>query len=250
VSAPFVFLHPLGADARFWDPVRAELVPRTSEALDLLGHGSAGPPELGAGIGAYAAAVADQLDDRVHLVGMSLGGLVAQELGASRPDLIASVVLVDTVAVYPEPMRQMWRDRADIARSGGLSSLAGPMVEMWFSAELGATADPRVVQASRTFVSTDPEGYARTCDMLAGVDLRDRVASLAVPAVVVCGQDDAQAFRDAATWLAHTTGDGTVHWLPGRHACAVEHPAEFAALLVASVTNVPYRSKNRQNIER
>jgi 3-oxoadipate enol-lactonase len=231
VSAPFVFLHPLGADAGFWDPVRAELLPRTSMALDLPGHGAMPPSALGAGIDAYAAAVADQLDEAVHLVGMSLGGLVAQELGASRPDLIASVVLVDTVAVYPVSMRQMWRDRADIARKNGLSSLVQPMVEMWFSAELGATADPRVEQARRTFVFTDPEGYARTCDVLADVDLRDRVASLTVPAVVVCGQDDAPAFRDAATWLASSTGDGTVHWLPGRHACAVENPAKFAELL-------------------
>lgn len=249
MNAPFVFLHPLGADAGFWDPVRAELVPRTSLALDLPGHGTAPPPALGAGIDAYAAAVAEQLGEPAHLVGMSLGGLVAQELGASRPDLVASVVLVDTVAVYPEPMRQMWRDRADIARTQGLESLVEPMVDMWFSAELAAQADPRVQQARRTFASTDPEGYARTCDVLAGVDLRDRAASLTVPAVVMCGQDDAPPFRDAATWLATATR-GSPHWLPGRHACAVEHPASFVELLVASVTNVPYRSKNRRNIER
>jgi 3-oxoadipate enol-lactonase len=234
MSAPFAFLHPLGADARFWDPVRAELVPRASVALDLPGHGTAPPPALGAGIDAYAAAVADEVGEPAHLVGMSLGGLVAQELAASRPELVASVVLVDTVAVYPAPMQQMWRERAHTARTSGLSLLVEPMVEMWFSAELGATSDPRVEQARHTFAATDPEGYARTCDVLATVDLRDRAASLTVPAVIVCGQDDAPAFRDAATWLAHTTGDGTVCWLPGRHACAVENPAKFAELLVAT----------------
>jgi 3-oxoadipate enol-lactonase len=232
MSAPFVFLHPLGADARFWDPVRAELVPRTTIALDLPGHGTAPPPPLGAGIEAYAASVAEQLDEPAHLVGMSLGGLVAQELAASRPELVASVVLADTVAVYPDPMRQMWRDRADIARTGGLSSLVEPMVEMWFTAELAAASDPRVEQARHTFASTDPEGYARTCEALACVDLRDRAASLTVPTTVVCGQDDAPPFRDAATWLAATAGDGSPHWLPGRHACAVEEPAKFAELLL------------------
>jgi 3-oxoadipate enol-lactonase len=234
MSAPFVFLHPLGADARFWDPVRAELVPRTSLALDLPGHGTAPPPASGAGIDAYAAAVADQLGEPAHLVGMSLGGLVAQTLAASWPELVASVVLVDTVAVYPAAMQQMWRERADIARTGGLTSLVEPMVEMWFSADLGATSDPRVEQARHTFAATDPEGYARTCDVLATVDLRNRVATLTVPAVIVCGQDDAPAFREAATWLARSTGDGTVHWLPGRHACAVENPAEFAELLLVA----------------
>ena len=237
MSAPYVLLHPLGVDARFWDPVRAGLGSRSTMALDLPGHGSAPPPPVGAGIDIYAGAVTEQiaeLGEPAHLVGMSLGGLVAQHLGAARPDLVASVVLVDTVPVYPEPFRQMWRERAQVARESGLASLVEPMVEMWFSAELAAAADPRVEQARRTFASTDPEGYARTCDMLADVDLRDRVASLAVPAVVVCGDDDAPAFRDGAKWLAEATGDGTVHWLPGRHACAVESPERFADLVVAT----------------
>ncbi|MCT7657032.1 alpha/beta fold hydrolase [Mycobacterium deserti] len=235
MSAPFLLLHPLGADARFWDPVRAELGPHPSTALDLPGHGACALPPLGAGVDAYAAAVAEQVDEPVHLVGMSLGGLVAQQLAATRPDLVASVVLVDTVSVYPQPMQQMWRDRAEIARSGGLSSLVEPMAAMWFSANLAAAADPRVEQARRTFAATDPEGYARSCDLLAGVDVRDGVAALTVPVVVVCGEDDAPPFRDAATWLARMTGDGTVYWLPGRHACAIEEPEKFAGLLCATV---------------
>jgi 3-oxoadipate enol-lactonase len=234
VSAPLVFLHPLGADACFWDPLRAELGERTSMALDLLGHGSTALPELGAGIDAYATAVAEQLVGPVHVVGMSVGGLVAIEIAVARPDLVASVVLLDTVSVYPESFQHTWRERAHTARTSGLTSLVEPMVEMWFSAELAAAADPRVEQARRTFISTDPEGYARTCDMLAEVDLRDRVTSLAVPAVVVCGEDDAPAFRNGANSLAGATGDGSVQWLPGRHACAVENPTKFADLLAST----------------
>ncbi|GFG55366.1 hypothetical protein CQY20_05970 [Mycolicibacterium agri] len=236
MSAPIVFLHPLGADAGFWHPVRAELHDATTVAFDLPGHGSAPLPPQGEGIDGYSAPVAEQiaeLGEPAHVVGMSLGGLVAQQLGSARPDLVASVVLVDTVPVYPEPFRQMWRDRAKTARQHGLSSLVEPMVEMWFSAELAARDDPRVQQARRTFAATDPEGYARTCDVLADVDVRDRVAALTVPAVVVCGDEDAPAFREAATWLADTTGT-TVHWLPGKHACAVEHPDRFAELLAAT----------------
>ncbi|MDX1886459.1 alpha/beta fold hydrolase [Mycolicibacterium sp. 120270] len=231
MTAPIVFLHPLGADGRFWDPVLTALG-SSAVAFDLPGHGSAPLPPLGATIDAYSAPVATQiaaLGEPAHLVGMSLGGLVAQHLGATRPDLAASVVLADTVPVYPEPMRQMWRERAQTARTSGLASLVDPMVEMWFTAELAQRDDPRVQQARRTFAATDPEGYARTCEVLADVDVRDRVGALAVPATVVCGEDDAPPFRDAAHWLADATGS-TVQWLPGKHACAVEHPERFAEL--------------------
>lgn len=238
MSAPLVFLHPLGADGSFWDPVRAELGTWPTVAFDLPGHGRAPKPARGAGIDAYAAAVAEQISTMgtaAHVVGMSLGGLVAQEIAVARPELVASVVLVDTVPVYPQALQQNWRERADTARRSGLSSLVDPMVAMWFSVDLAATADARVARARNTFAATDPEGYARSCEVLANVDLRERLASLTRPTTVVCGYDDAPAFREGASWLAGETGDGTVHWLPGRHACAVEFPTEFADLLVTAI---------------
>lgn len=237
MTAPYVLLHPLGADRTFWDPVRAELDPGRSVALDLPGHGSAAPLHRGAGVEVFAAAVAGQLaalSGPVHLVGVSLGGILAQQLAVDRPDLVASVYLVDTVAVYPEAMRRMWHERAETARRGELSSLVQPMVEMWFTPTLVADEDARVQRARESFAGTDAEGYARSCDLLATVDLRDRLAGLTVPAVVVCGEDDAPPFRAAATGLADAAGGAPVYWLPGRHACAVESAQAFAALLTAS----------------
>jgi 3-oxoadipate enol-lactonase len=181
------------------------------------------------------ATLLEELGTRAHLVGMSLGGLVAQYLAATRPDLIASVFLVDTVPIYPEPLRQMWRDRAATARAEGLAALVDPMVAMWFSAELADSGDARVLQACNIFRDTDPEGYARSCDLLAEVDLRDTVAAVATPTVVVCGEDDAPPFLDAAQWLATVTAAGPVRWLPGRHACAVEVPEKFVSVLLNAV---------------
>ena len=137
---------------------------------------------------------------------MSLGGLVAQHLGAGHPDLVASVVLADTVPVYPEPFREnlapAGRNRED--RRHGLA--VEPMVECGSPPNWPMREDAAGGQARRTFAATDPEGYARTCEVLADVDLREGIAILTVPATVVCGDDDAPAFRDAAQWLAETTG--------------------------------------------
>ena len=238
MSAPVVLLHPLGADSSFWDPVRAELGAHPSVALDLPGHGSAPALPRGAGIEAFAAAVVSQLADLggpAHLVGMSLGGLIAQQISWERTDLVASITLVDTVAVYPEPMQAMWRERAATARTDGLASLVEPMVAMWFTQELAAAGDDRVDRARRVFAETDPEGYARSCDLLADVDLEGHRIPHSVPTMVVCGQDDTPPFRAAAEQLAQTTSAGSVRWLPGRHACCIEAAGEFAALLVAGV---------------
>lgn len=234
MAPPIVLLHPLGADHTFWEPVQ-ELIDGPVIALDLPGHGLTPALPEHTGIAGFSDAVADQLStigEPVTLVGLSLGGLVAQHLGATRPELLSSVLLVDTVAVYPEPMQQMWRDRARTARDRGVASLVAPMVTMWFTESLAAADDQRVARAMATFAATDPEGYARSCDLLAGVDLTAVAPAIAVPSTIVCGKDDAAPFLAAAQWLADVTG-GVVDWLPGKHACAVESPGEFAKLLVA-----------------
>ncbi|MFE2722648.1 alpha/beta fold hydrolase [Kitasatospora sp. NPDC059327] len=95
-----VFLHGLGGWTHNWAKL-IELV-RTSVhclALDLPGFGrSAPPPDGEVTVERQAAAVADHLDRgghrRVHLVGNSLGGLVALHLAARRPDLTRSLTLV------------------------------------------------------------------------------------------------------------------------------------------------------------
>ncbi|MDG4666134.1 alpha/beta fold hydrolase [Mycobacterium sp. 236(2023)] len=237
-STPYVFLHPLGADRHFWDPVRAEL-DGPSVALDLPGHGQASPPPLGADITAYTECVVQQIKqvgEPVHLAGMSLGGLVAIEIVSKHRELVASLAFVDAVAVYPEAMQSMWRDRARTAREGALETLVDPMVAMWFTPELAASGDARVEQARATFAATDPEGYARSCDLLATTDLSDQIPTLDVPAIAVCGTDDAPPFLAAATWFGEVTG-APVHLIPGKHACVVEAPEQFAAVLRSTALN-------------
>lgn len=232
----FVLLHPIGADKAFWDPVVAELAGTPAVALDLPGHGAA-PVADEAGIAAYSAGVIAHLEGAGQpavVVGMSLGGLVAQHIGAARPDLVSAVVLVDTVAVYPDFLRAMWRERAQTARSGELATLVGPMVDMFYTPEFAQGTPLAVTAGKATFAATDPDGYARAADLLAEVDLRDGYTDWTVPTVVVCGEDDLPPFRDGAQWLAEHTGAEGVYWLPGKHACAVESAEKFAALLLAT----------------
>ena len=231
-AAPVLLLHPLGSHGGFWDVVRDDLGGRQTIVPDLLGHGASPAPPAGAGLAALTDALSADLDavgGPVDVVGVSLGGLVAQDLADRRPDAVRRLVLVDTVAVYPDAMRSMWGDRAALARSEGLGPLVGPMEEMWFSDAFRASRPEEVARARQAFLSTDPEGYARCCEVLAGADLRAAAPYLAAPTLVVCGSEDAQPFLDAARWFETTIPDARMHWISGaRHAAVLEQPGPFA----------------------
>ena len=113
---PVLLLHPLGVDRSFWDGVVPALDGFEVLTYDFPGHGRTSVPAEPYTIEDLAdqarQLLADAGYERVDVVGVSLGGLVAQRLAADAPDLVRRLVVVDAVAVYPEPMREMWRDRA------------------------------------------------------------------------------------------------------------------------------------------
>ncbi|WP_328415436.1 alpha/beta fold hydrolase [Micromonospora sp. NBC_00389] len=232
MKAPLVLLHPLGADHRFWNPVVEALPDDVGDVVvpDLLGHGSAPLPPQGATIDDFADAIEADIarHSQIHLVGVSLGGLVAQVLAARRPDLVKRLVVADAVAVYPDAMRAMWRNRAATVRREGLEAVVEPMEALWFSEAFRRDATDAVERVRRILLASDPEGYARTCEALAIADTTALVGSVTAPVLVACGKDDAPPFRQATQWFAATLPAVTVAWLPGGHATAYEHPKPFA----------------------
>lgn len=230
-----LLLHPLGSDGSFWSSV-AGLLGRPTLAPDLCGHGRAAPPTEPT-MGAFGDAVLAGLEEEgqrdVVAVGISLGGLVAQDLAARPGSPVRGLVLVDTVARYPDPFRSTWPERAATARTAGLEPLADAMAEMWFSPHFRERHPGVVAATRRTFVGTDPEGYARTCEALYGADTTAALAATDVPTLVMCGDADAPPFLAAAPLLAEATG-GELVWLEGaQHASVIEQPERFAATVTA-----------------
>src|SRR5690606_34252706 len=88
-GTPVVLLHGVGLDRALWERCVPALARRHRVLVpDLPGHGRSGPVPEGVGLADLAEAVAGWMPARAHLVGFSLGALVAQELSLSRPDLV------------------------------------------------------------------------------------------------------------------------------------------------------------------
>ena len=224
-----LLLPPLGSGPSFWDPLRRELsdLPTMAPTLD----GATPADEQARGLAAVTDAVAMGLDDvpGVLVVGLSLGGLVAIDLCARYPKRVLGLVIADAVPTYPSEMVELWRERAATARAEGVASFVDPTMSLWFTPELLRLGSPQVEEARRVFLAQDPQRYARHCLMLAEVDCRATIASLNLPARVVCGEDDALPFVEAAEWFAAELLSPPATLVPGaRHASALERPEVVA----------------------
>ena len=230
-----LLLHCLGVDHRMWDIAAAGLQDAfTLLTCDFPGHGTAEPAVAPYDIAALSHQVANLLhgEGRVHVAGISLGGLVAQHLAATRPDLVDRLVLIDTTPRYTDAMRAGWAVRAATARHDGVAALIAGLLPVWFTGPAISAAGPAVRYVRDCFMRCDGEAYALACEALAAADLEGLSADIVARTMVICGQDDVQSFQDAARWLtAHIDGARLDLIGPARHASVLEQPEAFTRLM-------------------
>jgi 3-oxoadipate enol-lactonase len=231
-----VLLHCLGVDHLLWE-LGAPGLERdfTLIAYDLPGHGETAVPGSPYAIEGLAAQLATLLDRegvaRAHVVGISLGGLVAQHFAATHPERVDRLVLIDTTPRYTEDLRRRWAVRAAQARGEGVASLTQGLLQIWFTEPFIAADPPAVRYVRDAFARCPSDGYALACEALAAADLRATTPRIAAPTLVVCGDQDIPSFLDAARWLEANTPGARLAWLsPARHASILEQPDAFVRL--------------------
>ena len=231
-----VMLHCLGMTHHLWDCLGGLADRFTLLSYDFPGHGETAVPAASYGVEDLAGQLAGVLRregvEKAHVMGISLGGLVAQCFAATEPAMTDRLVLCDTTPRYTDEARDMWVVRAAAARKDGPASLL-PMIEkIWFTAGFVATDPPAVRLVRETFHACSGEGYALACEALGAADLRDLAPRIKAPTLVVCGADEGQAFKDAAYWLRDAIADARLEIIPSAgHASVLEQPERVETLL-------------------
>lgn len=237
-KGPWVVLsHSLACDLRMWDAQARHLQDRfTVLRYDTRGHGQSAAAPAPYTIEALAGDVVRLLDhfgvQRAHVVGLSLGGLIAQSLAARQPQRVDRLVLADTTCLYPPASKGMWADRVRIAREQGMEPLVAPTLERWFTAPFRQRAAAEVDRIAAMIRGTQVEGYAGCCQALSAADLREDLARIDAPTLVVVGAQDGGTTPDMARDLHQRIAGSRLELVDeAAHLSNVEQPVRFNALL-------------------
>jgi 3-oxoadipate enol-lactonase len=192
-AAPVLMLAgSLGSTLAMWEPQLPLAERFRLLRYDHPGHGGSpqavGPltiDDLGGGV----VALLDELElERVSFCGVSLGGMVAMWLASRAPDRVERVVLCCTAARLGPP--EFWEERAELVRRDGMAAVADTVVGRWFTPRFHETRASEVDRFRTMLLRTDPEGYARCCEAIRDLDLRDDVPAIVAPTVVIAGAED------------------------------------------------------------
>lgn len=239
-GAPVVVLvHGVGLDHRMWNGIAGRLCGhRQVVRYDLAGHGTAEAIDDRWSLGLFV----DQLDDvatqagldRFDLVGFSLGALIAQGYALAHPARLRTLVLMNSVFDRRSEDRQAIITRVDEVRTGRYADSIEPALERWFTPEFSVESPHVVADIRSRLQRNDVESYASAYDVFARADeaLAGRAGDIAVPTLVVTGQDDARSTPEMSRRLTHAMPNARCEIVPGlRHLAPVEAPAIIAALI-------------------
>lgn len=229
-GAPLLLLNSLGTDLRLWDPVLPALADHRVIRMDTRGHGLSDTP---AGTYTLASLTDDALGLVRHLgptkltvIGVSLGGMMAQALAVQAPDIVQRVVLSNTAQRMGTP--EMWAERVDAVRSRGVASIADAILDRWFAP--GFRNGDSIDLWRNMLIRTPAEGYAGCCAALAAADLSDKAPRISCPALVIGGSDDGASPPDVVRALADAIPNATYTEIEGvGHLPMAEAPERFVA---------------------
>jgi pimeloyl-ACP methyl ester carboxylesterase len=239
-----VLVHGYPLDHRMWlDAMQSPLAElRTLVAIDLRGHGQSpwcGDTTHGMDLFAddVATVVHTLTDEPVDVVGLSMGGYVAQAFWAAHRGLVRSLALVDTRAATDDDAGRAGRDAAmQTVVTRGRAALAAGMLDRLLAKPRDNARDLMLRARVQTMAESLPVETI-VADLRGLRDRPDRTSMLGtitVPTLVVVGSDDVISTPAESEQIAKAISGARLAVVPGcGHLVPMEDPAAFAQQLGA-----------------
>jgi 3-oxoadipate enol-lactonase / 4-carboxymuconolactone decarboxylase len=232
---PLLLLNSVGCDLTLWDAAIPHLEKFRVLRMDMRGHGLSDSPLGDYTLDQLAADAACVLDaagvDKVAVCGLSLGGMTAMTLALNAPRRVMSLVLACTSARMD---RDVWNARIETVRSQGMPAIVDAVMARFFSEDFQGSHPKDVATIRDHFLRLNAEGYAGCCAAIRDMDLRDKIAGIAAPALVVAGSKDvATPLEGHGSEILKRIPGAQLKIMPAAHIAPVEMPDAFAAIVTS-----------------
>jgi 3-oxoadipate enol-lactonase len=241
---PVVFIHGLGGTTNTFTPLLPAFARHKRVRFDLPGSGRSfrveGPLSMEKFLEATRRAMTAAKVEKAHVVGHSMGTIVAAHFAAAQPDAVRSLVLFGPLLAPPDQARVNIRARAQKVRAEGMQGVADALLQSSISSETRGKRHAAVAFVRESLMGQDPDGYARSCEALAEMQAAD-TSKIVCPALLVTGDEDVVSPPQSVRMMGQKIAGSRVevlsrcgHWTP------LEKPDECIDLL-----NRFYQDANR-----
>ena len=239
-----LLIHGLGSSTEDWE-LQIDALQRdfTVVAYDVRGHGRSDKPPGKYSIAQFANDAALLIEHLhlgpLHVMGLSMGGMIAFQLAADRPDLVRSLIIVNS---GPELIARTWKEkfglfqRRQIVRFMGMRNMGAVLAGRLLPA--AEHAGLRETFADR-WARNDRATYLRVLSALVGWSVKARLPDITCPVLVVTADNDYSSVDLKREYTALMPNASLVIIPDSRHMMPVERPELFHAAIVPFLKSVP-----------
>ena len=236
-GTPVLLIHGLGSSTLDWEFQIPVLSARYRVlALDVRGHGRSDKPRERYRMVDFADDVAALIEHLqlppVHLVGISMGGMIGFQLGVDQPHLLRSLTIVNSA---PEVKAHNLRERLEIAKRWLLARLL-PLETL--AKALGKLLFPRPEQAElrrkveQRWPRNDKRAYLASLDAIIGWGVRERLQRITCPTLVISADRDYTPIEHKQAYVTELP-DARLQVIDNsRHATPLDQPQHFNTVLL------------------
>ncbi|RJX81197.1 alpha/beta fold hydrolase [Pseudomonas sp. LS-2] len=247
-GAPVLLVHGLGSSCQDWEyQIPALAAQYRVIVVDVRGHGRSDKPRERYSIPGFSADIEALLEHLqsgpVHLVGLSMGGMIGFQLAVDQPQLLKSLTIVNSA---PEVKIKSFGDFRQFAKRWLLARV--------FSMEtigkgLGKNLFPDPEQAelrhkiARRWARNEKHAYLASFSAIVGWGVQEKLSRIACPTLVVTAKYDYTpvALKEAYVRLIHEARLVVIE--DSRHATPLDQPEEFNRILLEFVKDVDAMSQ-------
>ena len=234
---PVVLIHAVGFDHTFWHAQVAAL--QTTHdviAMDLPGHGLSPGRAEDVSFDYLADSVADVITatgaSQAHVIGVSLGGMVAQTVALAYPRLVRSLVLLGTTCTFSPETRQLLVSRGDTTREKGIRPLLQSLLDEWYTPETLATRPDVADRATQRLLKDDQVFQAAMWHTMSTLDVKAQLDRITCPTLIFVGAQDKITPVAASQAIADRIAGSEMHIVQrAAHMVETEAPDEINSLI-------------------
>lgn len=240
-----VLIHGLGATLDIWYPV-AKILKNHYHVLryDIRGAGQSKKPEGEYSLDTWSNDLAELLKqkemEQTHIIGHSLGAMIALRFGLDRPEKASSLVLAGALLELPEEIQGDIKNTIQRVREEGLEPTAKmEEIKLAFAPQT-IESRPEILGLHRGLsLSGDPQGYIHQCEGLLNVSLKEKVKEIDIPTLLLVGSHDVITPLKLSREISKKIKESRIEVIADAgHMSMIERPQKFSELTLTFLSNL------------
>ena len=223
-DVPIVFIHGVGLNHKIWEP-QINVFENTFLAYDILGHGKTPLDKEHLSFDDFSNQLINLIDElnirRIHLVGFSIGSLIARNFASKYSDRLESLILLCSLFKSTEEQQQIVKDRFELAKKS--KSLSKQALKRWFTDEYLEKNPNTYKKISSILEQNSMDNFLKIYELFVNHKDDEQFEKIKTKTLIMTGEGDVGSTPEMSINLSKVINNSNVKIISkGKHLCSIE----------------------------